>query len=153
MGTAIRWSEDDLTAYRKRSAAQQPRVIEASVQDEVVNQVPHTGPRYKSKWEARFAQLLDAWKQDGSILWWGYESLTLLLPGGVRYRVDFAVLPAEGVTRCIEVKGRMMEPARIKLRQAIELHGRFEWYLVKGDMVPRRLYTPDDVPATTKSKR
>jgi hypothetical protein len=52
-----------------------------------------------------------------------------------------------------EVKGRMRDSARIKLRTAIDVFPRFEFYIVGEDMTPRRLFTPADVPATTRSKR
>lgn len=163
MANAIRWSQAQLDAYhasrqrmvadnaRELMAADQPRVIAAAVQDKVVNQSP--GPRFRSTWEERFADQLVLLQREGSILWWGYEVLTLFLPGGVRYRVDFTTLKAEGGMACFEVKGRVREPARIKLRAAIALHPRFEWYLVGGDMTPRRLYTPGDVPATTRRRK
>lgn len=139
-----------MVAESAREAASQPRVIAAAVRDKVVNQIPGG---FKSTWEERFARILDTLKAEGSIVWWGYEVLTLSLPGGIRYRVDFTTLKADGGMQCFEVKGRMREPARIKLRQAIELHPRFEWYLVGGDVAPRRLLDVRDVPATTRGKR
>jgi len=105
------------------------------------------GPKFKSKWEERFAELLDIRIRAGELRSWVYEGIHLRLPGDIMYRVDFIACTAAGELEAIEVKGRMREPARIKLRQAIERYPQFKWFLVRGDMIQIRLYAPKDVPS------
>ena len=106
----------------------------------------HRGPKYKSSWERRFAKLLDLRVRNGEFRSWIYEGMHLRLPGDVMYRVDFIAQAWDGVAHCFEVKGRMREPARIKLRAAVATYPGFAWWLVRGDMLPIRLYAPSDVP-------
>lgn len=154
MTKAVRWTPQQLDAYdRRRLMVARPAQVQSVVTAALAGKQA-TEKRFKSKWEERFyegtvvpALHAFAWS------WCEYEALTLTLPGGVRYRPDFPVLRADGRMAMFEVKGRMMEPARIKLRQCVELYPFFEWFLVGGDMQPRRLLTPDDVPSTTRSKR
>ena len=101
-----------------------------------------TGPKYKSKAEARYAQLLEAQKRDGLITDWKYEAITLRLADGVRYTPDFLVRLPHGRMRLVEVKGHMREAARVRLRVAAEMYPDFTWLLVwarKGKFEPELL--------------
>jgi len=59
---------------------------------------------YRSKWEAAYAQELEAQKRAGEILDWWYEPFALKLTEGVRYRPDFLVYRAESMV--LELRGR-----------------------------------------------
>lgn len=99
------------------------------------------GPKFKSKAEARYAQLLEAQKRDGLITDWKYEAITLRLADGVRYTPDFMVRIGDRM-RLVEVKGHMREAARVRLRVAVEMYPCFTWLLVwakKGKFEPELL--------------
>jgi hypothetical protein len=75
-----------------------------------------------NKTEERYAQHLLIAQRVGSVVWWGFEAVTLRLADQTRYTPDFAVLvPTEnGFVRCEahETKGFMREAARVRIRVA-----------------------------------
>lgn len=141
----LRMTDEQVTRHRQRIAAPKDDASLVAMAGRAVE--PVRGPKFKSKWEERFAQLLDIRQKAGEIKSWVYEGIHLRLPGDVMYRIDFVVQRWDGACEAVEIKGRMREPARIKLRQAVERYPLFDWYLVRGDMVPCRLYSPSDVPS------
>src|SRR5690554_6901726 len=78
------------------------------------------GPKFKSKAEARYAQILEAQVRCGQIRSWRYEAVTLVLADGVRYTPDFLLHENDGRMTLVEVKGHMREAARVRLRVAVE---------------------------------
>ncbi len=141
----FRMTPEQVTRHRHRIGADDHGPEAGKPAERAVE--PVRGPKFKSKWEERFAQLLDIRQKAGEIKSWVYEGIHLRLPGDVMYRIDFVVQRWDGACEAVEIKGRMREPARIKLRQAVERYPLFDWYLVRGDMVPCRLYSPSDVPS------
>ena len=144
----MRLTEDqyaDLLRKRSASAPQQPVRDE---RDAVGRQTPAepaeapAGPKFKSKAETRYAQLLETQKRDGLILDWRYEAVTLRLADGVRFTPDFLVRLPNNRMRLVEVKGFMREAARVRLRVAVEMYPDFTWLLVwakKGKFEPELL--------------
>lgn len=68
--------------------------------------------RYRSKTEARYAQLLDQWQRAGVLTQWWYEPWSLQVGGRVGtgrssfYRPDFLLQrPGTTLLECVEVKG------------------------------------------------
>lgn len=101
-----------------------------------------TGPKFKSKAEARYAQILEAQVRGGQIRSWRYEAVTLVLADGVRYTPDFLLHENDGRMTLMEVKGHMREAARVRLRVAVEMYPAFGWFLLwakKGGFEPERL--------------
>jgi hypothetical protein len=68
--------------------------------------------------EAAYAQVLEAQKQSGEVLWWEFEGLTFKLAEGSRYTPDFNVMLANGQMEMREVKGRWMDDAKTKIKVA-----------------------------------
>ena len=104
---------------------------------------PASGPKFKSKAEAAYAQMLEARKRTGEIADWRYEAITLKLAEGVRYTPDFLLADHDGEMTLVEVKGGYIrDDARIKLRVAAGQFPGFAWYLAvcsKGAWVVERL--------------
>ncbi|MCR4302440.1 MAG: DUF1064 domain-containing protein [Sulfuricaulis sp.] len=101
-----------------------------------------TGPKFKSKAEARYAQILESQQRAGQIRSWRYEAMTLVLAEGVRYTPDFLVVENTSRMTLIEVKGFMREAARVRLRVAVEMYPAFGWFLIwakQGGFEPERL--------------
>ena len=72
-------------------------------------------PPYKSKLEARYAAHLDMLVKTGEIRRWEYESMSLKLAQGKRYRPDFLVvlrLGSEAKAELHEIKGRWTKNRR-----------------------------------------
>lgn len=146
----LRLTEDQVRAHQARVAGQQPRVIAAAVQDKVVNTARTP---YRSRLEEEYAFILEMRKRAGEIRDFGYERVTLWLQGRVRYTPDFDVERWDGFIELHECKGWNRESGRNKLRGAIESFPAFHWYIVGTSKEPRRLQSPDDVPAIRKVVR
>jgi hypothetical protein len=56
----------------------------------------------------------------GDILWYRFEGLKLRLADNTFYTPDFAVMAADGVMECHEVKGFWRDDARAKIKIAAE---------------------------------
>lgn len=146
--SGIRMTEEQYAAViaRQRSASAPERPVSAERQTVGMPTPPEpaeapSGPKFKSKAEARYAQLLEAQKRDGLITDWKYEAITLRLADGVRYTPDFMVRIGDRM-RLVEVKGHMREAARVRLRVAVEMYPCFTWLLVwarKGKFEPELL--------------
>jgi hypothetical protein len=136
-----------MTEEDARRHLERVRQVPATLPPQDAPAEAHRGPKYKSTWEARAAELLDLRLRAGEIRSWIYEGMHVRLPGDIMYRVDFVIQLWDGRIQGWEIKGRMREPARIKLRQAVERYPCIEWYLLRGDMIPVRLYSPRDVPS------
>ncbi len=105
---------------------------------------------YRSQWEAEYAGVLEMRKRAGEILSYGYEQITLVLPGQLRYTPDFLSVLPDGTFEMHEVKAWLREVARDRLRSAVATFPTVHWYLIGESRVPIRLRTPDDVPSARK---
>jgi hypothetical protein len=76
---------------------------------------------YASKREAEFARQLGLRKAatNGDVLDW-VEQVSIKLPGGVRYVVDFLVFHRDGTWSMTEVKGVMTDVYKLKMRLLAE---------------------------------
>jgi len=75
-----------------------------------------------NKTEAEHAMLLEYRKRAGEIKDWGFERVTLRLPGGVRYTPDFDVLGVGGELEIHEIKGAYIRTDGMnKFKQAVEV--------------------------------
>jgi hypothetical protein len=71
--------------------------------------------RHASKREAAYAQQLQMQKDAGAIVDY-LEQVPVLLPGGVKYVIDFAVIDLYGLVRFVEIKGFETAAWKIKMR-------------------------------------
>jgi hypothetical protein len=81
-----------------------------------------------NKWETEYSYELEARRQAGEILWWGFEAMTLRLADRTRYTPDFAVLVCNGrggeishYLQFHECKGFWRDDARVKIKVAAEM--------------------------------
>ena len=74
--------------------------------------------------EAAYEKVLAERKRAGEIVWYAFEAITFVLPGGVRYTPDFIVQLANGELEAHEVKGFWQDDARVKIKLA---QGTFPW--------------------------
>lgn len=72
--------------------------------------------------EAAYAQHLQAEQHAGAIRWHKFEGLKLRLADNTFYTPDFAVMDADGVMECHEVKGFWTDDARVKIKVASDLY-------------------------------
>lgn len=73
-----------------------------------------------NKTEASYGQLLATRQAAGDIAWHRFEGLKLRLADSTFYTPDFAVMAADGVMECHEVKGYWTDDARVKIKVAAE---------------------------------
>ena len=139
-------TEADYTALlaRRQAQAAPPRAERVAVGVQVPAEPAEapSGPKFKSKAEARYAELLERQRRAGQIEDWRYEAITLRLADGVRYTPDFWVRLNGGRQRLVEIKGHLREAARVRLLIAVEMYPDFGWLLVwskKGGFEPELL--------------
>ena len=75
-----------------------------------------------NKTEASYDAHLAAMQYAGQILWRKFEGLKLRLADNTFYTPDFAVMAADGVIECHEVKGFWQDDARAKIKVAADLY-------------------------------
>ena len=79
-------------------------------------------PGAMNKGEAAYAAHLGAQKHAGTVLWYRFEGVKLRLADNTFYTPDFAVLGADAVMECHEVKGFWQDDARAKIKIAADLY-------------------------------
>lgn len=75
-----------------------------------------------NKTEAAYAERLRALEAAGHILWHRFEGLKLRLADSTFYTPDFAVMAADSVIECHEVKGYWQDDARAKIKVAAAMY-------------------------------
>ncbi|VUZ24110.1 Uncharacterised protein [uncultured Comamonas sp.] len=75
-----------------------------------------------NKTEAAYDAHLAAMQHAGQIQWRKFEGLKLRLADNTFYTPDFAVMAADGVIECHEVKGYWQDDARAKIKVAADLY-------------------------------
>ena len=73
-----------------------------------------------NKTEAAYANLLEARKHTGEIIWYSFEPINIRLAKNTFYKVDFLVMTHEGYLEAHEVKGFWTDDARVKIKIAAE---------------------------------
>ena len=81
----------------------------------------------EAAYDAHLAQLQHA----GRILWRKFEGLKLRLADNTFYTPDFAVMAADGVIECHEVKGFWQDDARAKIKVAADLYP-FRFFAIRA---------------------
>ena len=72
-----------------------------------------------NKTEAEYAEILEARRWRGEVVWWKYEGITLKLADNTRYTPDFAVMLPQGDFELHETKGGFIrEDGWLKLKLA-----------------------------------
>lgn len=84
-----------------------------------------------NKTEAAYDSHLAALQHAGQIKWRKFEGLKLRLADNTFYTPDFAVMAADGVIECHEVKGFWQDDARAKIKVAADLYP-FRFIAVKA---------------------
>lgn len=86
-----------------------------------------------NKSEAAYDAHLALLQHAGLILWRKFEGLKLRLADNTFYTPDFAVMAADGVIECHEVKGFWQDDARAKIKIAADLYPfRFKAFKVRA---------------------
>ncbi len=75
-----------------------------------------------NKSEAAYDAHLEAEQRAGRVLWRRFEGIKLRLADNTFYTPDFAVLAADGVLECHEVKGYWGDEDRTKIKVAADLY-------------------------------
>lgn len=84
-----------------------------------------------NKTEAAYDQNLALLQHAGQILWRRFEGLKLRLADNTFYTPDFAVMDADGVIECHEVKGYWQDDARAKIKIAADQYP-FRFFAIKA---------------------
>lgn len=79
-------------------------------------------PGTMNKTEAAYAAHLEMRKHAGEVLWWRFEALKLRLADNTFYTPDFAVMTADSVMECHEIKGVWQDTGRAKIKVAADMY-------------------------------
>lgn len=155
-GGGMRWTEEQLAAHKKNSAAarlQHERVEPVKpgqiAYDLTLKGVTPPAPKGKAKLQAlgrlrdgsmnktetRYAAHLDVLKHQGNILWWAFEGIKLRLADRTHITIDFAVMTKEGFLQMHDVKGAkaiVEDDARAKTKIAAQMFP-FAFFMVYPD--------------------
>lgn len=73
-----------------------------------------------NKSEEAYNSHLEQLRAAGEIQWFRFEGLKLRLADATFYTPDFAVMAADGVIECHEIKGFWQDDARVKIKLAAD---------------------------------
>ncbi len=109
-----------------------PRRGAADSVDSKVSALTPAPPKYDSKWEERYATVLDLEQKAGAIVKWWYHPFTMRLPGGARYTPDFLV-QHHGHIQVVDVKGyhKNIREAMLRIKVAAAIYTCYTWDLAK----------------------
>lgn len=122
---------------------------------EMQEQIAHQPPKGKAKLrrhkpgvmndlEAAWAEVLEARRIAGEIVYWAFESITLKLADNTRYTPDFFWVDKDGVGWIGETKalwsngGGWRDDARVKFRVAADKFWPFQFIAVRGRKAAKR---------------
>ncbi len=116
----LRWTEEQLAAHQKRAAEPARAGVAEGGQAHALPVATGTVREPDmNKTEAEYAQMLEARRVSGEILWWAYEAMTLKLADNTRYTPDFLLMLADGSLEVHETKGGFIrEDGWLKLKVA-----------------------------------
>lgn len=124
MSSSLRWTEDELSRYQRRTAAA------ADQAEQIVAMcAPAKRPRM-NRLEAAYALVLEARLGAGEILEYGFEDTRLRLADGAWFKPDFRVVLASGATEFHECKGFWREAARVRIKVAADKYPRYRFIAV-----------------------
>lgn len=83
-----------------------------------------------NKTEQAYASHLEAKKAAGEVLWYRFEGVKLRLADSTFYTPDFAVMVADGIMECHEIKGFMHDDANVKVKVAADSYP-FRFWVVR----------------------
>lgn len=72
----------------------------------------------RNKTEEAYEAVLEEQRRAGTVQWYRFEGVKLRLADNTFYTPDFAVMAADGVIECHEVKGYWQDDARVKIKVA-----------------------------------
>ena len=81
--------------------------------------------------EALYAEVLEAQREAGYVLWWCFESVKFRLADNTFYTPDFMVLLGDLTLQVHEVKGHWEDDARAKIKIAADLYPVFKFIAIK----------------------
>lgn len=73
-----------------------------------------------NKTETKYAELLEAQRRAGKILFWRYESIKFRLADRTWYTPDFYIMRPDGTIEIHETKGHWEDDARVKIKATAE---------------------------------
>lgn len=146
---SLRWTDQEFEDWRQRKGAHaekpvqavrsalerqgwkdRPKTPQAGIKATKPRRDAISGKRGMNEWEREFAAQLEVRKQDGEILWWGFEPIRIRLASGAWYKPDFVTVDKQHRTEVYEVKGLWREAARVRFKVAVEKLP-YQFYIVR----------------------
>jgi hypothetical protein len=83
-----------------------------------------------NKWESSYAERLEMFRLEGSIIEWKYEAIRFMLAPNTTYTPDFMIITASTI-EFHEVKGQRHAAGMAKFKIAAELYPWAVWRMVE----------------------
>ena len=83
-----------------------------------------------NKWEEAFAERLEMYRLEGSIIDWKYESIRFRLAANTTYTPDFMVITTDAI-EFIEIKGQRHSTGMAKFKICSEMYPWALWKMVE----------------------
>lgn len=81
--------------------------------------------------EKSFSELLERARQEGVIVKWHFEEITLKIAPNTRYIPDFVAVMPEGRWEIFEIKGHLEDDAAVKFKAAAEKFPELGFHMLK----------------------
>lgn len=120
-----KWTEDDYKRHLERTGKSTAPQQKTTAKKSAMQALGRLPKGTMNKTEQAFAKRLDEMKLTGSVLWYKFEGIKLMLAANTSITVDFAVLPESGVLEMIDVKGAkaiFTDDARAKMKVAAAMY-------------------------------
>lgn len=101
-------------------------------------------PKYRSKLEEAWAEVLSCRQMAGEIVRWYHEPVSLKIAPSCRYTPDFLSLLPDARVLFMETKGWMREAARVRLHVAATHYPHWEFWLITR---PDGIWHEERIPA------
>jgi hypothetical protein len=102
-----------------------------SIFKDIQNRKRRVKEKGMNKTELEFSKILDKAQEDGDILRWQFEEVSLKIAPSTRYIPDFiAVLPS-GYWQVFEIKGHLEDDAAVKFKAAAEKYPEISFHMLK----------------------
>lgn len=124
-----------------------------SILGEILSRKRRIKEKGMNKTEEEFSRILDRALEDGEILRWQFEEVSLKIAPSTRYIPDFVAIMPNGTWQVFEIKGHLEDDAAVKFKAAAEKYPEISFHMLKKQMgkwvtvynLPSRLNKKDNL--------
>lgn len=111
--------------------AQKSKLKEPSCLGEILSRKRRIREKGMNKTEREFSEILDHAVENGEILRWQFEEISLKIAPSTRYIPDFIAVMPNGNWQVFEIKGHLEDDAAVKFKAAAEKYPEISFHMLK----------------------